>query len=49
MWQWYVASMVAIVHGVWLGVRVAIPQVKHLHSADSGGEAESFGTEWEVT
>lgn len=48
-WQWYVASMVAIVCGVWLGVRVAIPQVKRSHSADSGGKAESFGAEQEVT
>ena len=40
-------------YGTWgwvgLGVRVAIPQVQHSHSADSGGEAESFGAEREVT
>ncbi len=38
--------MVAMVCGGVLGVRVAIPQMEHVHSADPGGEAESFNAEW---
>ena len=42
------AGMVAMVCMMQMGVRVAIPLVTCTHSVGSGGEAESFGTEWEA-